>query len=104
MLTTTNILKINSSYNKAIQTLRNKKPAYISIGRLDKNSSLIYIVKLDSIELGISYNNICQSLTPEKIQLLKSGFSDKPDLIKMIDIADNLNTFSNFKSQIKMKA
>lgn len=99
MLASSAIIDINSRYNEAILCKQHGKTSCVVIGKLGKNR-LVYLVTNESIELGVKDSTgLLSPLDTSAIELLKAGYTNRPKIISMIDIANSLNKHSKLKKE-----
>lgn len=99
MLASSTIIEINNKYNEALLNKHNNRTACIDICKLGR-TTLTYIVGQNGIELGLKDKSGTLSvLDAQAISLLKAGYSGRPKLLQMIDIAVGLNTHSKLDKE-----
>lgn len=98
MLASSAIIEINNKYNEAVLCMQYGRTSCITVGKLGKNS-LVYLVNQNCIELGLKEKDNITLLDNDTINLLKAGYSKRPNIINMIDIANNLNKYSKLKAE-----
>lgn len=99
MLASSAIININNKYNEAVLLQQQGRTSFVIIGNLGKNR-LGYIVTNESIELGIkNANGVLSPLDGTAIELLKTGYREKPKIVNMIDIAQSLNVQSKLVAE-----